>query len=288
MKGCDLSCVWCHSPESQGFGPDLAFVQSRCIGMESCGECQRRCEYGAITKCEAPEGPGKEPVTYPSVDRDKCTLCLKCTSVCPSKALYNTQRLVSVEECMEVIRHDKKYYENSGGGVTISGGEPMSQFDFCMALAKTCKEEGYHVALDTSGYAPTKQFLDILPYIDLFLYDLKHMDSERCHSLVGAFNEVILDNAVMLSKVGARFQIRIPIIPHLNDSEQNIRAAAAFCLDIRDSIDLVQLLPFHTMGENKYIQIGKKYHAHVNPPDNVFMQKQLKLFKRLGLPVRIG
>jgi pyruvate formate lyase activating enzyme len=189
---------------------------------------------------------------------------------------------------MKSVRQDKAFYEKSGGGVTISGGEPISQFEFCLALAKACTEEGFHTALDTTGFAPTEHYLKILPYINLFLFDLKHMDSERSKRLVGVPNELIHENARVLAKNGARFQIRFPIIPRLNDSAENVEATARFCLEIKDAIDVVQILPFHRLGGSKYERLGLKYRMNVNPPDGEAMKRHLSVFTALGLPAQIG
>jgi len=288
LKGCPLSCIWCHSPESQSFTPDLAWMEIKCIGTEICGECLKVCEFDALSKGEPTTNLNGDPITYPVVDREKCKICLKCTEVCPSKGLFNTLRHVSVEDCMQKVRQDKRYYEKSGGGVTISGGEPMSQFNFLKALAKACKDEGFHVALDTTGFAPTEHYLEILPYVDLFLYDLKHMDSERSKKLVGVPNELIKTNAKALAAAGGRFQVRYPIIPKLNDSLENQKATAEFCAEIKDAIDVVQLLPFHKMGQSKYQRLGQKYRMNVNPPSKEFMEAALALFQSYGLPAQIG
>ena len=290
-KGCPLRCLWCHSPESQEFGPDLAWMDIRCIGLEYGCKCVSSCPEGAISAGE-PTPTLADPdklITHPVVDWDKCTVCLKCAEVCPSKALYNTLRRMSVEEVMVEIRKDKKYYDKSGGGVTISGGEPMSQFEFTLAVAKQCKAEGIHVALDTTGFAPWEHFKEILPYVDLFLYDLKHMDSKRSEKLVGVPNELILDNARKIAAAGGRFQFRFPIIPKLNDSPENVRATAEFCKEVESAIDVVQLLPYHKMGEMKYVRLGRKYKlVNVEPPTNEFMEEQLKVFTDMGLPARIS
>lgn len=288
LKGCPLTCIWCHSPESQTFTPDLAYMEIKCIGTDVCGECVKACPTGAITAGEPTVNLKGDPVIYPVIDRDKCDVCLKCADACPSKGVFNTLRHVSVEDCMKAIRQDKRYYEKSGGGVTISGGEPMSQFGFCKALAMACKDEGFSVALDTTGFAHTEHYLEILPYVDLFLFDLKHMDSERSKKLVGVPNELIKKNAQELAKAGARFQIRFPIIPRLNDSEENIRATAEFCMTIKDAIDVIQLLPFHKMGQTKYQRLGKKYRMNVSPPSAEFMERQRQLFAGYGLPVQVG
>ena len=290
-KGCPLRCLWCHSPESQGFGPDLAWMDIRCIGVEFGGKCVESCEYGAISvgPAVATLGDSGKTISPPVIDRDKCKVCLKCAEACPSRALYNTLRRMSVEEVMVEIRKDKKYYDRSGGGVTISGGEPMSQFEFTLAVAKQCKAEGIHVALDTTGFAPWEHYKEILPYVDLFLYDLKHMDSKRSEKLVGVPNELILDNARRIAAAGGRIQFRFPIIPKLNDSEENVRATAEFCKEVENAIDVVQLLPYHKMGEMKYVRLGKKYRlVNVEPPTSEFMEAQLEIFKSYGLPAQIS
>ena len=289
-KGCPLRCLWCHSPESQEFTPDLAWMDIRCIGAEFGAMCVKACTEDAL-HLGKPEktSDGSAVIVRPVIDREKCTVCLKCVDACPSRALYNTLRRISVSECMEVIRRDKKYYDRSGGGVTISGGEPMSQFAFTLALAKQCNAEGIHVALDTTGFAPWAHYEEILPYVDLFLYDLKHMDSKRSQALVGVPNELILENARKLASHGARIQFRYPIIPKLNDSEENVRATAAFCRELIDAVDVVQLLPYHKMGEMKYVRLGRKYRiTNVEPPSAEFMQEKLEYFKSLGLPAQIS
>ncbi len=289
-KGCPLRCLWCHSPESQSFGDDVAMMDIRCVGKGMGCDCEAACPEGAISWREpVPTSDGSAMIIRPQIDREKCSLCLKCVDACPAKALYNPRRRISVEECLADVLKDKRYYERSGGGVTISGGEPMSQFEFTLALAKACKAEGIHVGLDTTGFAPWEHYQEILPYVDLFLFDLKHMDSKRSEALVGVPNELILSNARKLAAAGARFQIRFPIIPKLNDTEQNIRATAEFCCEIKDAIDVVQLLPYHRAGESKYTRLGRPYRIkNVDPPSNEVMQAHLKVFTDLGLPAQIS
>ena len=289
-KGCPLRCLWCHSPESQSFGDDVAMMDIRCVGKGMGCDCEAACPESAISWREpVPTSDGSAMIIRPQIDREKCSLCLKCVDACPAKALYNPRRRISVEECLADVLKDKRYYERSGGGVTISGGEPMSQFEFTLALAKACKAEGIHVGLDTTGFAPWEHYQEILPYVDLFLFDLKHMDSKRSEALVGVPNELILSNARKLAAAGARFQIRFPIIPKLNDTEQNIRATAEFCCEIKDAIDVVQLLPYHRAGESKYTRLGRPYRIkNVDPPSNEVMQVHLKVFTDLGLPAQIS
>jgi pyruvate formate lyase activating enzyme len=289
LKGCPLHCLWCHSPESQGFGSDLAYMDMRCVGRDDCGLCGKACDRGAVSWGEPqPDATGEKMLVKPIVDRMKCDVCLKCVEACPAQAMYDPLKRMSLEEVMRQVMLDKRYYDKSGGGVTISGGEPMSQFAFTLALAKRCHEEGVHVALDTTGFAPTAQYMEILPYIDLFLYDLKHMDSHRHERLTGVPNELILENARQLTAAGARFQVRFPMIPKLNATSENIRATAEFCKEIEAGIDVVQLLPYHNFGAMKYVRLGIPYKlTNVAAPDDSFMKEQLKLFQSYGLNAMI-
>lgn len=289
LKGCPLHCLWCHSPESQSFGSDLAFMDIRCIGMEYGAPCQTICDRGAITAGEKRLDPKEnQEVTFPLIDRTKCDTCLKCVSACPSAALYDPRQPKTVPMVMQVVSQDRRYYAKSGGGVTISGGEPMSQFPFTLALAKACHREGFTVALDTTGFAPTQQYLEILPYVDLFLYDLKHMDSHHHKMLTGVPNELIRENARVLAEAGARFQFRFPMIPKLNATEENIRATAEFCAELKANVDVVQLLPYHKLGKLKYDRLGLKYRlTNVEPPTDAFMNEALQLFQSRGLNAMI-
>ena len=289
LKGCPLRCLWCHSPESQRFESDLAYMEMKCIGLEDCGLCMKACELGAITPGERKTSLSEnKEIVVPVIDRQKCVTCLKCAEACPSGAMYDPKKPMTVSEVLTAVAKDKKYYDKSGGGVTVSGGEPMSQFPFTLALAKACHEEGISVALDTTGFAPTERFMEILPYVDLFLYDLKHLDSKAHKNFTGVPNELILDNARALVKAGGRFQVRFPMIPKLNATPENIKATAEFCVEIQEGIDVVQLLPYHKFGATKYDRLGIKYKlSNVEPPSDEFMQEALKLFQGMGLNAMI-
>ncbi len=289
LKGCPLRCLWCHSPESQEFNSNLAFMEIKCIGMKHGAMCEKACEKGAISVGETKMNAlGDEEITYPKIDRTKCDECMKCVSVCPSAALYDPKKPMTVSEVMAKVRQDKKFYAKSGGGVTISGGEPMSQFPFLLELVKACKAVGFHVALDTTGYAPTERYLEILPYIDLFLYDLKHMDSYHHQKLTGVPNELIHENARAIVKAGGRLQVRYPMIPKLNAGAENVKATAEFCKEIEAGIDVVQLLPYHKLGKMKYDRLGWDYRLkNVEPPTDEFMQESLALFQSYGLNAMI-
>ncbi|NLL51718.1 MAG: glycyl-radical enzyme activating protein [Peptococcaceae bacterium] len=287
LKGCMLHCLWCHSPESISFDYELAWFETRCVGTEKCGLCLDVCPQGAISKAE-PEKSATDGslLTKIKIDRSKCRNCLICTQTCPAQALKPSGYEATVEEVFRKVAKDKIYFGQEGG-VTISGGEPMAQFDFTLALAKRCKEEGISVCLDTTGYAPWENFQEILPYIDLFLYDLKHMDPDKCQKLVGVNNELILDNARRIAQNEGNLQIRVPVIPKLNATKENMEKTAAFCRELGNAVTLVQLLPYHSFGSAKYTRLGLPYKLNITPPSDQEMREYLELMQSMGLKAQI-
>lgn len=288
-KGCPLRCLWCHSPESQRHDFDLGSLELKCLGTELCQDaCIRACPEGAISPGEPTKLMGKEEmVRKPVIDRAKCTGCLRCAESCITKSLYVAGWDTTVDEVYDRVMKDVGFFQD-GGGITLSGGEAMAQFDFTLNLSKRLKGSGIHLCLDTTGFAPTAHFEEILPYIDLFLYDLKHMDSARHKALTGVPNELILDNARFLAAHGGALQIRFPVIPKLNDSPENILATADFCVTLGDAVKLVQLLPYHSAGRSKYDRLGWKYKlTNVTPPTEETMEAALKHFTERALPAQI-
>ena len=250
FKGCNLHCAWCHNPESQDFKPQMMFYRDKC---KECGKCK--------DVCPTP---------------DNCTLCAKCTFYCPVDARKVCGKEYTVDEVFAEIIKDKAYYDNSGGGVTFSGGECMLQIDFLAGILKKCKENNIHTAVDTAGHVPFESFEKILCYTDLFLYDIKMFDTQKHKQFVGVGNELILENLKKLFKSNAKIWIRIPVIEGINDSVDEMRKINNF-LDSCGSPEKVELLPYHAMGENKYIAIGKKT-QHFNPPDNKKMNELKAVF----------
>lgn len=288
-KGCPLRCLWCHSPESQMHKLQVGFLPIKCLGTEICGNlCIDACEQGAISLGQPEEAlDGSGLITKVRVDHAKCSSCLKCAELCINGALYTAGWDTTVDEVYERVIKDTPFFKN-GGGITISGGEAMSQFDFTYNLAKRLKDSGIHICLDTTGFADQEQFRQILPYVDLFLYDLKQMDSEMHRKLTGVPNEKILENARFLAENGGKLQIRYPVIPRLNDSEENMHATAKFCKELGDAVTLVQLLPYHHLGTSKYDRLGWKYKLHRwSPPPEEFMEKALELFKAYDIPCQL-
>ena len=232
FKGCNLRCSWCHNPESQSALPQMMFYKNKCTG---CGKCKEKCPNHL----------------------ESCELCGKCTIYCPRDAREICGKEYTVDEVMREILKDKAFYDHSGGGVTFSGGECMLQIDFLEAILKECKNNGVHTAVDTAGHVPFECFEQIIPYTDLFLYDVKCYDSDKHRQYTGASNELILSNLGRLLKMGIAIWVRIPIIPTVNDSEEEMLNIKKFIIS-SGSPEKIELLPYHAMGEHKYAAIGKQ------------------------------
>ena len=289
LKGCPLHCPWCHSPESQAFYPQLSWINMRCQGTDLCeSRCIRACTRGALEPGEEREdAKTHEMLRMVHVKRDLCDNCGDCAKVCYPKALYLCGEDYTVERLAQRLLQDKKFYARSGGGITISGGEALSQADFTVAILKRMKAEGIHTALDTTGFAPWETVERTLPFVDLYLYDLKHMDSEKHRQVIGVPNELILDNARRLAASGKKLQIRIPTIPLFNNDEANFRRTAEFVRELGDAVTVVQLLPYHNLGVTKYLRISDKPVAEATPPSDEQMQHLKALMEEYGLPVTI-
>jgi pyruvate formate lyase activating enzyme len=262
----------------------------RCIGLKSCGLCMPLCPNQAITPgaCSFSQAQQTDIQTI-QLDRSKCTDCGLCTDTCYSKSLFISGTDYTIEEIVERIRRDEDFFKSSGeGGVTISGGEPLCQAAFTIGILKACREIGIHTAVDTTGYADTAVIEKVLPFTDLFLYDLKHMESLPHKKVIGVPNEIILKNAKHIARSGGKLQIRIPIIPGFNDSPENMDETARFCAALGKSVTVVQLLPFHRMGSVKYQRLQQEDPMpSTDPPTAEAMQEHLKHFTALDLNVVI-
>lgn len=275
LKGCPLTCIWCHSPQSVSAEPQIAFYSNRCIG---CGACVNACPQNA----QIVSRPERRLLW------EKCDDCGKCAEACPSKALEVVGEWWTVEQLMDVIRRDLTYYKNSGGGVTFSGGEPTAQPDFLASCLKACKDIGIHTILDTCGLVKWSVFEEILPYVDLFLYDIKYMDSEKHEQLTGTGNEWILKNLRRISQRRKSIWVRIPLIPGCNDSEKNLQRIAEFVSPLK-SVEKVSLLPYNNVAGAKYQLIGKDYELeYLAPHTKERMMAFVEIFSRLGVKVELG
>lgn len=289
MKGCPLRCPWCHSPESQAFPTELNWMEIKCVGIEKCGNCLDVCPHGAITPGKKKMAPtGDEEITLVTVDRSKCDNCGKCAEACTSKALYMCGTDYSIDEIMERVRRDIPFFKKSGGGVTVSGGECLNQPEFLLEILKACKAEGIHTAVDTTGFAKWETIEPILPYTDLFLLDVKGVDPELHKKIVGVPNELILENAKKMAKAGAKFQIRIPVIPMYNDSVKAFDDMGKFITELGDAVEVVQLLPYHNLGTVKWERLQRNAPIlEATPPSDELMQQRKKQLEDMGLNVII-
>lgn len=245
VKGCPLRCMWCHNPESLSFKPQLLFTPSKCIG---CGYCMKVCEKGAHLDVNG------EHV----VDWSKCDACGSCAEECYSGALELAGKEVSVIEVYEEVLKDRIFYNNSGGGMTISGGEPLSQPEFTAELFRLAKEGGIHTALDTSGYSDWKILEKVLEHVDLVLYDIKQMDSEKHLEYTGVRNELILENIMKVDKLGKPIWVRIPTIPGINDDEENFHKIGRLLSEL-ENLERIDILRYHRLAESKYEHTGQDY-----------------------------
>ncbi len=263
FKGCPLRCIWCSTPESQKSGPEISVYPEKCI---HCDRCLPVCHPAAIQLTD----------TTLNVDRSLCDSCGKCATVCYAEALKLLGREVTVWELAEEVKKDSVAYKHSGGGVTVSGGEPLLEIDFLLKLLKELKEEGISTGVDTCGYTPREYIEAVLPYISFFLWDIKVMDDEKHREFTGVSNRLILDNLRFASKRGVPIYIRLPIIPGYNDSEENIKATCEFARRLPSLVE-VDLLPLHHLGKARYISLGRDYPINGIPLVSDVVLQEIKL-----------
>jgi pyruvate formate lyase activating enzyme len=248
LKGCSLRCRWCSNPESQNPHPEILFRSQSCKARRA---CLAVCEVGAISF-----GDGA-----PHLDRGLCTGCMDCVKACPNAAFEISGERMFLDEVVEEVCKDELFYTNSGGGVTLSGGEPLCQPEFAYRLLKRCKGKALHTVLDTCGHAPWETLSRLLRYTDLVLYDLKHLDPARHLEGTGVDNDLILENlSRTIDSNQSRVWIRIPVIPDYNDSEAHFRELAAFIQ--KKPVEKVSLLAYHEWGRSKHAALGREYPLH--------------------------
>ncbi len=276
MKGCNLNCTWCHNPESISARQERMYAQSKCI---VCGTCVAACPEKAITL--TPEGI----VT----DAELCKLCAKCAEVCPTKAIEMSGKPMSVAEIMNEIEKERVFFDQSGGGVTFSGGEPLLHPEFLIELLDECGRRGIHRAVDTAGLVNTEILLEVAKRTDLFLFDLKLMDLKKHQNWIGKPNVKILENLKALAKTGARINIRIPLIGGVNDDKENISATARFVAELSGEKKEVNLLPYHKIAQTKYQKLGRPEEFHLlEEPAKEAQMRAISIFLENGIMANIG
>lgn len=273
LKGCNLRCAWCHNPESFLQKPQLQFFPQKCIG---CGECFAVCPAGAH---ELDHGAHL-------LNREKCTVCGRCADTCYAESLVVVGKEMTVDEVLGQVAQDAVFYETSQGGVTFSGGEPLLQPEFLRSLLEGSKEIGLHTAVDTAGSVQETAFSAILPHVDLFLFDIKLADDVRHRQYTGVSNRQVLDNLAFVSRMGGRIWVRIPLVPGVNDTPNDILMIADHLRPL-EGVELVELLPFHRMAEGKYRSLA------LDPPPSGFrtpdagaLDSLTALLCEMGLPAK--
>ncbi len=279
LKGCPLSCLWCDNPEGQYSQPELVYNENRCIGTLECGECLKVCKAEAILEVE------KNNKVL--INNWKCLKCDECTQVCPSMALEMMGKNMTPEDVLKIVEEDAIFYSRSGGGLTLSGGEPLFQADFCCEILKQAKEKGLHTAIETSGYADWNSMENVIRFIDFIIYDIKSMNSDIHRRFTGVSNEIIISNLTRLCQKFSKrpVMVRTPVIPGFNDSEEDIIAIKDFVGRFHNVVDY-ELLIYHRLGEPKYGYLHRNYPMKgVLPPtkERIERLKQLVIQPQEGV-----
>jgi len=276
LKGCPLSCRWCHNPESISPRVQKMYTESKCIG---CGQCVDICPLQA---CELTD----EGIV---TNQELCDRCGQCAEICPAKATEMSGRYETVSELIRVIENERPFFDQSGGGVTFSGGEPLLYPEFLTEILDACGRLKIHRTIDTSGLASTRNFLEVAKRTDLFLYDLKLMDSDRHKQWTGVGNKRILQNLQTLAKTGAEIQIRIPLVKGVNADEENIEATATFVAALAGPRKTIKLLPYHNLAEGKSAKLGQEYKpGPMSAPDEKDLARVLAQFAAHQLTASVG
>lgn len=275
LKGCPLRCAWCHNPEGISPRREIVVIESRCL---RCGECRRVCAL-------APNLPGESPLPARVA---QCELCGACCEACPVDARRIAGEVMTVDQVLQAVLRDRVFYDESGGGVTFSGGEPLHQPEFLQAVLTACRVQGLHTAVDTCGLASTRHLLAIAPVTSLFLYDLKLADEESHEKHTGASNRRILKNLRALAKVHSNIWIRVPLVQGINDHGAELEETARVAASL-PSVRQVNVLPYHATGLKKSERLGQgSTVSHLRAPTSDCVATAVRIFEREGLRVRTG
>ena len=249
LKGCPLRCAWCHNPESQCFGNEMSYNAERCV---SCGKCVLRCLNQCHTICDG----------IHVYDRTNCNACAECLHpTCHAMEIYGYE--ISPDEIIKEVIKDYAFYKNSGGGITLSGGEPLAQPEFCLEVLKKAKEQGLHICMETCGHVNREVLARSAEYVDLYLFDYKETDAEKHRAYTGVDNSLILENLRYLNSIGKQIVLRCPIIPDFNDTKEHFDGIASIANEL-DGIVRVELEPYHDFGCGKYEHLGKILNGKVS------------------------
>lgn len=275
LKGCPLNCLWCSNPESQHAYEELMFNSKNCIG---CHNCENICEYGAI-----------DFNNEYRINKSKCVDCKKCVDVCYADALVNMGQNKTVKEVVEIVKKDFVQFRRSGGGVTLSGGEPLMQPKFSKELLKACKESLINTAIETTAFAEKSAIEEVFPWIDLALIDVKNINDEKHKKYVGQSNKKILENIKLIDTLCKKIIIRVPIIPNFNCDEESVRDIAKFAKKLNNLLE-IHILPYHRLGVNKYECLGRDYKMpeDLSSPTKETMEKLKSIVEEEGIKCNIG
>jgi pyruvate formate lyase activating enzyme len=277
LKGCPLACRWCANPECISAKRELGFLKNLCA---RCGECSSSCPNAAISR---------DASGLPLVDRARCTACGECVSVCGHKARVIHGEEMTVDEVFEAVAADKLFYESSGGGVTLSGGEPLMHPQFVGCLFEKLHAVGIQTCLETSGCVEERVFLEVLTATDYVLFDLKVMDDGTHRRVTGRSNALVLANARLLAKSDKQFLFRMPLIPGVNDTPENIRETAGFLEALGQRARRIELMPYHRLGESKYASLGRRYRLHgVQPIEPEEVERACIEFEKNGIECSVS
>lgn len=276
LKGCPLNCLWCHNPEGKSAEQEFMWWEKRCIG---CRDCQKACAKNAVSFSD----------DTLILDVGECDFCGACLTVCHSQALELIGKELTASQLMREIEKDLAFYDESGGGVTFSGGEPLMQPVFLRNLLRACKEKEIHTAVDTCGYVDPKIFLDIGDLADLFLYDLKVIDDKKHIEFTGVSNKLILENVKRLSDTGHRVIMRFPLIPNMNDKETDVLELGTFVSSLGNVKEL-HILPYHKAGVEKAKRLKKQQEPLFvsHPPSAERLSEIVEMLRDFGLEIQVG
>ena len=277
LKGCPLHCLWCSNPESQAHPLEVMFFGDKCT---SCAACLEACPGGARHMEKG----------LISIDKGRCQVCGRCVDICLNSAVQMAGNRVSVEAVLDIIEQDRMFYDESGGGVTLSGGEPGSQPDFAAAILERCRKKMISTAIETSGACPWPDLKKLIDHSDVVLYDIKHAEAEKHLQLTGAGNDLIKNNARLVAKSEKEMIVRVPLIPGINDDNENLEAICRFVKSL-ETVGEVHLLPYHEYGRVKYKRLGRSYpllkHAGLDP-DDIKLTAAKEIVQAAGFVVRVG